>query len=150
MTNTLQHWTLQPGALTLADLRAAWASHFTIALSSDAAAPIAASAALVKTIVDKGDPAYGINTGFGILAKAHIRNDQLEQLQRNLILSHAVGTGELISDAVVRMILLTKIGSLARVLVNDSGSGVMRHADAGYESAIACAKRTGLNLPMIK
>jgi urocanate hydratase len=39
---------------------------------------------------------------------------------------------------------------LARVLVNDSGSGVMRHADAGYESAIACARRTGLHLPMIK
>ena len=39
---------------------------------------------------------------------------------------------------------------LARVLVNDSGSGVMRHADAGYESAIDCARRNGLNLPMIK
>jgi urocanate hydratase len=39
---------------------------------------------------------------------------------------------------------------LARVLVNDSGSGVMRHADAGYDSAVACAKRNGLNLPMIK
>ena len=39
---------------------------------------------------------------------------------------------------------------LARVLVNDSGSGVMRHADAGYESAIDTAKRQGLNLPMIK
>ncbi|HEX8478182.1 MAG TPA: urocanate hydratase [Telluria sp.] len=38
---------------------------------------------------------------------------------------------------------------LARVLVGDSGSGVMRHADAGYETAIACAARTGLNLPMI-
>jgi urocanate hydratase len=38
---------------------------------------------------------------------------------------------------------------LARVLVNDSGSGVMRHADAGYETAIACAARTGLNLLMI-
>ncbi|MFC5511504.1 urocanate hydratase [Massilia jejuensis] len=38
---------------------------------------------------------------------------------------------------------------LARVLVNDSGSGVMRHADAGYETAIACARRSGLNLPMI-
>jgi histidine ammonia-lyase len=107
-------WTLQPGALTLADLRAAWAAHFPIALAPSAAAPIAASAQLVKAIVDKGDPAYGINTGFGILAKAHIPNDQLEQLQRNLILSHAVGTGELISDAVVRLILLTKIGSLAR------------------------------------
>ena len=37
---------------------------------------------------------------------------------------------------------------LARVLVNDSGSGVMRHADAGYESAIECARRNGLDLPM--
>ena len=39
---------------------------------------------------------------------------------------------------------------LARVLVNDSGSGVMRHADAGYETAVACAKRNNLNLPMVK
>jgi urocanate hydratase len=38
---------------------------------------------------------------------------------------------------------------LERVLVNDCGSGVMRHADAGYASAVACAKRNGLNLPMI-
>ncbi|MGJ9417157.1 histidine ammonia-lyase [Massilia sp. CMS3.1] len=114
MNNAYHGWTLQPGAMTLSDLRAAWAAHFRVKLSQDAAAPIAASAALVKTIVDKGDPAYGINTGFGILAKAHIPNEQLEQLQRNLILSHAVGCGELISDAVVRLILLTKIGSLAR------------------------------------
>lgn len=39
---------------------------------------------------------------------------------------------------------------LARVLINDCGSGVMRHADAGYEAAIACAKKHGLKLPMIK
>jgi len=39
---------------------------------------------------------------------------------------------------------------LARVLVNDSGSGVMRHADAGYETAVACAQRNGLKLPMMK
>jgi urocanate hydratase len=39
---------------------------------------------------------------------------------------------------------------LARVLVNDSGSGVMRHADAGYETAIATAKEQGLKLPMIR
>ena len=109
-----QAWTLEPGALTLADLRAVWAEHFPIALSANATAPIAASAALVGDIVAKGDPAYGINTGFGILAKAHIPNDQLAQLQRNLILSHAVGTGELIADNIVRLILLTKIGSLAR------------------------------------
>ncbi len=39
---------------------------------------------------------------------------------------------------------------LERVLFNDCGSGVMRHADAGYEAAIACAERNGLNLPMMK
>ena len=39
---------------------------------------------------------------------------------------------------------------LGRVLVNDCGSGVMRHADAGYETAVACAKRNHLNLPMVK
>ncbi|OXR49177.1 MULTISPECIES: urocanate hydratase [unclassified Pusillimonas] len=39
---------------------------------------------------------------------------------------------------------------LARVLINDCGSGVMRHADAGYVAAIACAKKHGLKLPMIK
>jgi urocanate hydratase len=38
---------------------------------------------------------------------------------------------------------------LARVLWNDPGTGVMRHADAGYEDAIACAKEQGLNLPMV-
>jgi histidine ammonia-lyase len=77
-------------------------------------AVIDASAAAVQAIVAKGDAAYGINTGFGILAKTRIPDDQLEQLQRNLILSHSVGTGELLADHVVRLILLMKIGSLAR------------------------------------
>ncbi|MDE2414834.1 MAG: urocanate hydratase, partial [Comamonadaceae bacterium] len=39
---------------------------------------------------------------------------------------------------------------LSRVLWNDPATGVMRHADAGYESAVACAKRNGLNLPMVR
>jgi histidine ammonia-lyase len=111
---THHHLTLQPGELTLADLRAAWTAHGTLALAPNAHTAIEASAAAVQAIVAKGDPAYGINTGFGLLAKRHIPPEQLEQLQQNLILSHAVGTGELLSDQVVRLILLTKIGSLAR------------------------------------
>jgi histidine ammonia-lyase len=107
-------FTLHPGALTLADLRAVWTAHAPITLDPSAYAAINASCATVQAIVAKGDPAYGINTGFGILATAHIPQDQLEKLQRNLILSHAVGTGALLSDAVVRLIVLTKIGSLAR------------------------------------
>jgi urocanate hydratase len=39
---------------------------------------------------------------------------------------------------------------LARVLWNDPGTGVMRHADAGYEDAVACAHEQGLELPMIR
>jgi histidine ammonia-lyase len=106
--------TLRPGELSLADLRAVWRSAGALALDPGAYADIEASAAAVQAIVAKGDPAYGINTGFGLLAKKHIEPGQLAQLQRNLILSHAVGTGELLSDAVVRLILLMKIGSLAR------------------------------------
>ncbi|WP_314436891.1 histidine ammonia-lyase [Massilia timonae] len=114
MSDTTQRLTLQPGELRLADLRAVWAGHQRLDLAAKAWDDIAASAATVDAIVAKGDPAYGINTGFGILAKAHIPVEQLATLQRNLILSHAVGTGELLSDTIVRLILLTKIGSLAR------------------------------------
>ncbi|WP_429203579.1 histidine ammonia-lyase [Massilia sp. UYP11] len=110
----MQRLTLQPGELALGDLRAVWAGHRRLDLAARAWHDIAASAATVDAIVAKGDPAYGINTGFGILAKAHIPIEQLATLQRNLILSHAVGTGELLPDPIVRLILLTKIGSLAR------------------------------------
>jgi histidine ammonia-lyase len=106
--------TFNPGKLTLADLRAAWTAHAPIALAREAYARIDASARAVQAIVRKGDAAYGINTGFGLLAKTRIPDDQLEQLQRNLILSHSVGTGELMADHVVRLLMLTKIGSLAR------------------------------------
>ena len=110
----MNEFTLHPGQLALSDLRAAWTAHAPLTLSVDAWAGIEASNAAVEAIVAKGDPAYGINTGFGILAKAHIPVEQLATLQRNLILSHAVGTGPLIDDHIVRLILLTKIGSLAR------------------------------------
>ncbi|PWF45109.1 histidine ammonia-lyase [Massilia glaciei] len=113
-TTENQGWTLTPGAMTLADLRAVWAAPAGLTLAPHAYTAVKASAAAVEAIVAKGEAAYGINTGFGILAKARIPDEQLEQLQRNLILSHAVGTGELLSDAVVRLIVLMKIGSLAR------------------------------------
>ncbi|MGW8394633.1 histidine ammonia-lyase [Pseudoduganella sp. HUAS MS19] len=106
--------TLTPGKLTLSDLRAVWSAHTPIALAKEAYAAIEASCKAVQDIVAKGDAAYGINTGFGLLAKTRIPDDKLEQLQRNLILSHSVGTGELMSDEVVRLLMLTKISSLSR------------------------------------
>ena len=105
---------LKPGAMTLADLRAAWAERLPVSLDPAAYVDIKASAAAVDAIVARGGPAYGINTGFGLLAKTRIPDAQLGELQRNLILSHSVGTGELMRDEVVRLLLLMKIGSLAR------------------------------------
>ena len=105
---------ITPNALTLDHLRDVWLKHPPIALLASAYDGIHASSQAVQAIVERGDAAYGINTGFGILAKTRIPNDQLQQLQRNLILSHSVGTGELLSDQVVRLIVLMKIASLAR------------------------------------
>ena len=106
--------TLIPGQLTLADLRAVWQAPVRVDLHLSAHADIAASAAAIERIVAQGDAAYGINTGFGKLAKTRIPDEQLELLQRNLILSHSVGTGEPMSDATVRLVMLTKAASLAR------------------------------------
>jgi histidine ammonia-lyase len=108
------HFEIQPGQFTLSNLRSIWIKAQPLKLAESAYAAINASSATIDKIVAKGDAAYGINTGFGKLAKTRIPDDQLELLQRNLILSHSVGSGEFISDEVVRLILAMKIASLAR------------------------------------
>jgi histidine ammonia-lyase len=85
-----------------------------LSISPAAYAAIDRGAAAVAEIVRRGQPAYGVNTGFGRLAQTHIPNDQLELLQRNLVLSHAVGVGDPLSTEVVRLMLALKIASLAR------------------------------------
>src|SRR5258706_12933581 len=75
---------------------------------------IAAASSLVDKIIAAGDAAYGINTGFGLLAQTRIPTEQLDLLQRNLLLSHAAGVGEALPDPVVRLILALKINALAR------------------------------------
>lgn len=56
---------------------------------------------------------YGINTGFGSLCDVKISNDKLELLQENLVMSHACGTGDLVPQEIVRLMLLFKIQSLS-------------------------------------
>ncbi|HEY3077487.1 MAG TPA: histidine ammonia-lyase, partial [Burkholderiales bacterium] len=72
------------------------------------------SQAAVERILRSGKPAYGINTGFGRLSQTRIADGELEELQRNIVLSHAAGTGPLLDDATVRLTLALKIESLAR------------------------------------
>ena len=58
-------------------------------------------------------PIYGINTGFGSLCNVKIKGDNLQQLQENLVMSHACGTGELVPETIVKLMLLLKIQSLS-------------------------------------
>lgn len=103
-----------PGRLQWSDLQACWADRVQVSLVPECLVKIDASAETVQRILATKRPAYGINTGFGKLARTRIADDQLLELQRNLILSHSVGTGPPLTDAVVRLILLLKAASLAQ------------------------------------
>lgn len=105
---------IAPGALTMAQIRQIWREPLTLTLPDEAQTAMSASAAIVQAIIDKGAPAYGINTGFGKLAQTRIPDEELEQLQENLILSHSVGVGEPLSAPITRLVMALKINSLAR------------------------------------
>jgi histidine ammonia-lyase len=105
---------IRAGELTLPTLRRIHEQPVALKLSAQDRGRIAVSGALVEKIIAIGDAAYGINTGFGLLAQTRIPSEQLELLQRNLLLSHAAGVGDALPDAVVRLILALKINALAR------------------------------------
>ncbi|MDQ8030629.1 MAG: histidine ammonia-lyase [Bordetella sp.] len=112
---------MQPGRLVLADLRKLYEQPVKIALSPDAGPAIDAAVACVDRIIAEGRTAYGINTGFGLLASTRIATDDLARLQRALVLSHAAGLGDALDDDMVRLIMALKANSLARGI-----SGVRR------------------------
>jgi histidine ammonia-lyase len=105
---------LKPGQLTLAQLSAFAREPQPVTLGKSSRRALAAGAKAVDAIVRAGKPVYGINTGFGKLANTHIPDDQLDLLQRNLVLSHSVGVGAPLADSVVRLVMLLKVASLAR------------------------------------
>ena len=107
--------------LTLPQLRAVLEGPVGVEIAPGALAAMDASAATVAEIVARGQVVYGVNTGFGLMANTTIATDELEALQRNLVLSHACGVGSLLPDPVVRLVLLLKIAALAR-----GASGVRR------------------------
>jgi histidine ammonia-lyase len=100
--------------LELSALRAALERPVAVTLQPKVIARVRRAARAVERIVANGETVYGINTGFGSLAQTSIARDQLELLQSNLVLSHAAGSGPLLSDAVVRLVLVLKLASLGQ------------------------------------
>ncbi|MEJ8812289.1 histidine ammonia-lyase [Variovorax ureilyticus] len=111
---TTQPIVLTPGDVDLATLRRVQAGGVQLSLDPSARAGLLAAQAKVRHIVESGDVVYGINTGFGKLAQTIIPTERLAELQRNLVLSHACGTGDPLDAGVVRLVLATKAVSLAR------------------------------------
>ena len=85
-----------------------------LTLAPDCLADIDRSARCIAEVLETGQVVYGINTGFGVLAKTTIPNDQVRELQRRLVLSHAAGVGSPLGAEVTRLALVLKINSLAR------------------------------------
>ena len=106
--------TITPGSLSLSALRRIAREGAAVALDPACRAPVEAAALTVHSIVETGRTVYGVNTGFGRMARTSVPNDKLTELQRNLVVSHATGTGPLLSDEVVRLTLALKAASLAR------------------------------------
>jgi histidine ammonia-lyase len=84
-----------------------------ISLSKDARKRVSASRKLVDSWISDDEIIYGITTGFGEFKDVKISSADLETLQRNLILSHSAGTGKLIPEFIVRLMLLFRINSLS-------------------------------------
>ena len=101
-------------AIDLNDVRAALAGPVTVELSAKARGLIARSAATVARLLQTGDAIYGVNTGFGKLAKTRIAAKDLNALQINIVRSHAAGVGAALDPSIVRLIMLMKLNALAR------------------------------------
>ena len=104
---------IEPGGTPLAD----WCAIYRGAdahLDTGCWAGVSAGAETVARIVARGAPVYGINTGFGKLASVRIGANDLETLQRNIVLSHCAGVGEPMPAPVTRLMMVLKLASLAQ------------------------------------
>ena len=100
--------------LSIADIVAVARDGAKVALGPSARTKIKRSRAWVNQIVQRGEPVYGINTGFGVFSEQRIPAEDSAKLSRNLILSHAVGTGEPLSPEIVRAALLVRANTFAK------------------------------------
>lgn len=100
--------------LTLDELAAVCREDAQVVLSQEAKDRIEESRRVVDSLVDEGAKVYGITTGFGKFSDVTITNEECKLLQKNLIITHAVGAGEPFSRDVARGIMLLRVNNLAK------------------------------------
>ena len=88
--------------------------HYQLALSEDAKQRIQKCRDyLDKKMENQTVPIYGVTTGFGSLCNVNISKEDLSTLQKNLVMSHACGTGDLVPEEIIRIMLLLKIQNMS-------------------------------------
>ncbi len=105
---------IEPGRTPLAIWRAVLANSSKVELAQGSRKAVEHCQQAVAGMLATGDAIYGVNTGFGKLAQIRIDDEKLAELQRNLIMSHSVGTGALLDDDTVRLIMVLKAAALAQ------------------------------------
>ena len=105
---------IKPGQLGLNDLRQISRRKVKLSLDPAAIPAIHASTQVVNDVIAQNRTVYGINTGFGLLANTRIASQDLDELQRSIVLSHAAGIGQLMEDKTVKLLMVLKVNSLAR------------------------------------
>ena len=98
---------------------------------------------LLKRIASNGDTLYGVNTGFGSLANTRIPDDQLSDLQRRILISHACGVGEEVPSEVVKAMMLLKAKALGQGHSAVAPSTIQRIMDMLAEDIIPVVPRHG-------
>lgn len=101
-------------SLTLEEIHLVANENLPVSLARGAVEKIKKSRSWVENIISQGEPVYGINTGFGVFADRQISGEETKQLNRNLILSHAVGTGAALPTEVVRAAMLIRANTLSK------------------------------------
>jgi histidine ammonia-lyase len=110
----MHHHEISSQILSLDELQVILSENHTLKLSKSAKKKIQnCRAYLDKKTAQPDVLMYGINTGFGSLCNIRISDNDIEQLQYNLVVSHAVGLGDLVPEEIVRIMLLLKIQSLS-------------------------------------
>lgn len=110
----MEYHVISAERLTIGRVREILERQLPLALGADARARIVRCREyLDRKMANPERPIYGITTGFGSLCDISVGHDELAQLQRNLVMSHACGTGERVPSGIVRLMLLLKIQSLS-------------------------------------
>ncbi|KZL22106.1 Histidine ammonia-lyase [Pseudovibrio axinellae] len=105
---------LKPGEITLLQLKQIFRCEANVELDRSFKSGVKRAAAIVQAAAQGDSPVYGVNTGFGKLASVKIPAHDTATLQRNLILSHCCGVGDVLPENIVRLVIVLKLASLGR------------------------------------